>query len=83
MRIGDPAQGRNTREMSELVTGRVRKSRARQRKTRLKLVQLWLPDASKPEFVAECRRQAAVIANSSEEQRISRELELWFAELPD
>jgi len=43
---------------------RVRAHRARMRSEGKRLVQHWLPDTRTPEFKAEARRQALLIANS-------------------
>lgn len=46
------------------VAERVAKHRARMRKTGMKLVQLWLPDSTNPEFQREARRQSRLVATA-------------------
>lgn len=50
--------------MPASVTERVRKCRAALRSAGLRPVQIWVPDTRRPDFVAECRRQAAVVAEA-------------------
>ncbi|MFM7345003.1 MAG: antitoxin MazE family protein [Tagaea sp.] len=47
---------------------RVRAFRAKQRAKGLRLVQFWVPDVRSPEFIAEARRQALLVANSRQEK---------------
>ena len=44
------------------VTERVRKRRAALRAAGLRPVQTWVPDARKPGFAEECRRQSRIVA---------------------
>lgn len=43
---------------------RVRAYRARMRAQGMKLVQIWVPDTSSPEYIAEARRQSRLAAES-------------------
>jgi hypothetical protein len=47
---------------------KVRAHRARMRAKGLRLVQLWLPDTSTPEFAAQAHRASLAIANSPTER---------------
>jgi surfactin synthase thioesterase subunit len=47
---------------------RVRAHRDRLRKQGLRPIQIWVPDVTTPEFVAEAHRQSLVVANSTTEQ---------------
>lgn len=49
---------------SKSSTAKVREHRERMRKKGMRLVQMWLPDTSTPEFKAEARRQSLLISNS-------------------
>lgn len=55
------------RRKSASSRDRVRAHRARLRAEGLRPVQLWLPDTSSPEFIAEAHRQSLAIANSPHE----------------
>lgn len=46
------------------VSERVQKRRAALRAAGLRPVQIWLPDTRRPGFTAECRRQAALVAEA-------------------
>lgn len=46
---------------------KVRDHRARMRARGMKLVQIWVPDTSSPEFQSEARRQSRLIALNSHE----------------
>lgn len=72
-------RGQNTesQSVSSVVTARVRRYRARQRKAGLKSIQLWVPDTTRPAFIAECQRQAAKVSRSSTERQLIREME-WL-----
>ena len=50
--------------MPRSVNERVRKRREALREAGLRPVQMWLPDARKPGFTEECRRQGRVVANA-------------------
>ena len=66
----------------EKLTGRERAARYRaaQRAKGLRLKQFWLPDVRSPEFIAEARRQGALIANSpshAEDMAFAEALQYW------
>lgn len=61
--------------MTEPVKSRVSKHRADMRKAGLKLIQVWVPDPSRPGFAAECRRQARLLRSHPDEQQVMRELD--------
>jgi len=44
------------------VSQRVRKRRDALRAAGLRPVQIWVPDTRRPDFAAECRRQARIVA---------------------
>lgn len=46
------------------VSERVQKRRAALRAAGLRPVQIWVPDTRRPGFAAECRRQAALVAQA-------------------
>ena len=46
------------------VSERVQKRRAALRAAGLRPVQIWVPDIRRPGFAAECRRQAALVAEA-------------------
>jgi len=46
------------------VSQRVQKRRDALRAAGLRPVQIWVPDTRRPGFAAECRRQAALVAQS-------------------
>ena len=46
------------------VSERVQKRRAALRAAGLRPVQIWVPDSRRPGFAAECRRQAALVAEA-------------------
>ena len=46
------------------VSERVQKRRAALRAAGLRPVQIWVPDTRRPGFAAECRRQAALVAEA-------------------
>ena len=46
------------------VSERVQKRRAALRAAGLRPVQIWVPDTRHPGFAAECRRQAALVAEA-------------------
>lgn len=48
--------------MASTVGHRVRKRRDALRAAGLRPVQIWVPDARRPGFAEECRRQATVVA---------------------
>lgn len=48
------------------VSERVQKRREILRAAGLRPVQIWVPDIRRPGFVAECRRQAALVAQADE-----------------
>jgi hypothetical protein len=49
---------------------KVRAYRKRMRAKGLRLVQMWLPDTSTPEFKAQAHRDSVAIANSQDEQEM-------------
>ena len=55
--------------MPASVAERVRKSRAALRSAGLRPVQIWVPDTRRPDFAAECRRQALVVAEADRQDR--------------
>ena len=50
--------------MPRSVNERVQKRRAALREAGLRPVQIWVPDARKPGFAEECRRQGQVVAKA-------------------
>lgn len=48
------------------VSERVQKRRDTLRAAGLRPVQIWVPDTRRPGFAAECRRQAALVAQSDQ-----------------
>lgn len=50
--------------MPTSVNERVQKRRDAMRAAGLRPVQIWVPDARKPGFAAECRRQSRIVAHS-------------------
>lgn len=48
------------------VSERVQKRRAAMRAAGLRPVQIWVPDTRRPGFAAECRRQAALVAQADQ-----------------
>ena len=50
--------------MAMSVVKRVKKYRDQQRKSGLRLVQLWVPDTKKSGFTEECRRQSLLAAKA-------------------
>lgn len=46
------------------VNVRVRKRRSAMRKAGLRPVQIWVPDSRRPDFAAECRKQARATARA-------------------
>ena len=46
------------------VSERVQKRRAALRAAGLRPVQIWVPDTRRPGFAAQCRRQAALVAQA-------------------
>jgi hypothetical protein len=52
----------------EATRNKVRAYRARLRKQGLRPIQIWVPDVNSPEFIAEAKRQARLIAESPYEQ---------------
>ncbi len=52
-------------------TQRVRQYRERMRAEGFHTVQFWVPDTSRPEFIAACRAQSRLIQNDAEEQRLN------------
>jgi hypothetical protein len=63
--------------------------RLNQRKRGLRLVRMWLPDTSTPEFRAEARRQALLLRGAPDEQEVMDFIEAvadtegWNAEARD
>lgn len=58
------------------VNARVRKRRSALRKAGLRPVQIWVPDSRRPDFAAECRRQARLAARADR-------TDLWLDTLMD
>lgn len=50
--------------MPTSVSQRVQKRRDALRAAGLRPIQIWVPDTSRPGFEAECRQQAAIVAQS-------------------
>jgi hypothetical protein len=48
------------------VSERVQKRRNTMRAAGLRPVQIWVPDTRRPGFAAECRRQAALVAQADQ-----------------
>jgi len=48
---------------------RVQKRRDAMRRQGLRPVQIWVPDSRRPEFLAECRRQALLIVEADQKDR--------------
>jgi hypothetical protein len=48
------------------VSERVQKRRDTMRAAGLRPVQIWVPDTRRPGFAAECRRQAALVAQADQ-----------------
>lgn len=48
------------------VSERVQKRRETMRAAGLRPVQIWVPDTRRPGFAAECRRQAALVAQADQ-----------------
>lgn len=67
MPLAKPKTEAKSKTQAKSSTDRVRAYRERMRKKGMRLVQLWLPDTSTPEFKAEARRQSLLIANSPQE----------------
>jgi hypothetical protein len=57
--------------MKSAIATRVQKHRASLRHKGLKPVQIWVPDVMNKGFVLECERQALLVKNSEEEQKIN------------
>jgi hypothetical protein len=53
----------------------VARYRLRMKRTGLRLMQLWVPDARAPGFAKECRRQSLLIARDRADVRLLNELE--------
>ncbi len=56
---------------------RVKRRRDKMRAAGLRPVQIWLPDTGSAAFVAECRRQCAVIAEAAATDAGREEAEFW------
>ncbi len=59
---------------------KVRAHRKRMRAKGMRLLQMWVPDTSTPEFKREARRQARAIANSpheAEDQAFIDAISIW------
>ena len=72
----------------EKLSGRERAARYRaaMRAQGLRPKQFWLPDARSPEFIAEMRRQAALIANNprnAEDIAFAQAIQYWPPDDPD
>ncbi|WP_412059043.1 antitoxin MazE family protein [Bartonella sp. DGB2] len=48
---------------------RVKKYRAAKRKAGLRLIQIWVPDTRRKDFVEECRRQCRTVTEIEKEDR--------------
>ena len=53
--------------MAAPVAVRVKKRRDALRMAGLRPVQLWVPDARRPDFAAECRRQSRLVCEADQE----------------
>ncbi|MCL1981356.1 MAG: antitoxin MazE family protein [Proteobacteria bacterium] len=53
-----------------LLAERVEKHRNKLRKAGLRPVQIWVPDARRPGFAEECRRQSLALKNDPHESEI-------------
>lgn len=66
------------------VSERVQKRRAALRAAGLRPVQIWVPDTRRPGFTAECRRQAALIAEADRhDTELSKFMDAALADLDD
>ncbi len=66
------------------VSQRVRKRREALRAAGLRPVQIWVPDARAPGFVAECRRQAACVAAADRaDAALGHDLDAALADVDD
>jgi hypothetical protein len=54
--------------MRTSISSRVKKHRAGLRARGLRPIQVWVPDARRPGFAEECRRQSCLLCNDSHEQ---------------
>ena len=68
------ATGKPPRSKSAVAT-RVAKHRAQMRRAGMKLLQIWVPDVSRPDFLAEARRQSLLLRDDPQEQEILNWLE--------
>jgi hypothetical protein len=70
--------------MSMSVNERVQKRRALLRASGLRPLQIWVPDARRPGFAEECRRQAEVVARTDlDDADLDRFIESAFADADD
>lgn len=53
---------------------RVRRHRAKQRAAGFRLVQMWLPDTTDAKFIAQARRDCALINASADSHRVMEEM---------
>lgn len=53
--------------MASPTTKRVQKRRDALRAAGLRPLQIWVPDTRRPDLIAECRRQSAVVARADAE----------------
>lgn len=57
-------------EKPKSVRERVKKHREALRHAGMRPIQIWVPDTSRKDFQAECRRQSSLIKNDSQEKEI-------------
>lgn len=61
--------------MKSAIATRVQKHRANLRSKGLKPVQIWVPDVCSKGFSEECKRQAILVRNSTNEQEVNEFIE--------
>lgn len=61
------------------VSKRVQKHREKLRRAGLRPVQIWVPDARRPGFTEECRRQSMALLNDPQETEIMT----WIEKVTD
>ena len=70
--------------MSMSVNERVQKRRALLRASGLRPLQIWVPDARRPGFAEECRRQAEIVARADlDDADLEHFIEGAFADADD
>jgi Protein of unknown function (DUF3018) len=68
--------GANSPSSSNSSKERVRRHRAAMRAQGYRTITLWIPDARRPGFAEECRRQSRLLRESRAEKRYLEALEL-------